>query len=221
MIGVLAAQRPWWQALTVPDWAALVQTAAIVLTLAFIWRELRLHQRSLEDERLSVGYQVYQTLSHRYADLMWRAAEDPRLATVWSPFDPARQAELEMAQHLRHVQGPSPDNPLEEHGAYFVMDAEERLGYRFTRTALEAFEQAHKLSTLGLIDGETWAKWEHTFAPWRRTRYVAFVLADHRFRFRESFVDYLLTDEVGRPPVRADRPVMIGDQPARCWTGDE
>ena len=164
-----------------------VEASAIVATLFYVMHEFRLQREELDGQRRALNFQVYQQISERYTDHLWKATDDPELNCIWERLDDERRAELETAQ------------AGSTWGAWATMDLGERKSYRYTRAAFEVFEQAHHVYRLGWLSDETWSKWRGWVAIWIDTRYFPYVWADSCPRFLPSFVDFVETviDERG------------------------
>ena len=113
---------------------------------------------------------------------LWLASEDAKLNCIWQPLEPGRRKRLD------EVQGAN------RWGAWFEMTDEEKRCYRYTRLALEIFEQAWEVRRRRMIGEDTWCKWEQWLATWSTTRYFPYVLEDSRPRLLAAFCD--VVDEV-------------------------
>jgi hypothetical protein len=134
-------------------------------------------------ERRAQQFDVYNKVSMTYMDHLWRAAEDPQLNEIWEPWaaDDKRRRELGQAQAGQGAAAAT-------WGAWYAMNDSERYAYRYTRAALEIFEQAWHLYDTKIIDATTWEqKWEPWIRIWTNTRYFAFVFADTRPRLIKDF----------------------------------
>ena len=73
-------------------------------------------------------------------------------------------------------------------GAWYEMNDDERMCYRYTRMAFETFEQAAEVRDYGWISQETWKKWEAWVRIWKNTAYFRYMWDDTCPRFMQSFV---------------------------------
>ncbi len=153
----------------------LVQSIGVIGSLVFVAIQLRRHRHVL-------AYETYQRLSREYQDLLWRAVEDPNLDTVWDPLDETERVRFDLAH----------DDPS-AWGVWYAMNEEERRCYRFTRRALELFEQAWQVRSKGWIDDPTWEKWYHWVEAWKRSRYFGYIVAESKARLIPGFCSWLAT----------------------------
>ena len=152
---------------------------ALVVTLTFLVRQIGLQKRELDATRHAVAFQTYQQLSQRYTDLLWMASDDPLLNCIWEPLGDDDKARLDGAQAQKIW------------GAWFVMSDQERKCYRYVRSALETFEQAHTLYCQQTLSRGTWSKWQSWIRLWISTRYYPYVMEDSRPRFIPRFARLL------------------------------
>jgi hypothetical protein len=167
--------------LTTDDLMVVLTTAqliVVVFSLLYLGRQVR-------GERVAAGFAAYSQVNDAYTTHLWRAVEDPTLDAVWDPWDPEREAALAEAQRSGTW------------GAWHAMTADERRCYRFTRAALEIFEQAWEVRRRDMIGADTWGKWEAWITTWTRSRYFAIVFEDVRPRLIEEFA--LRVEAAARP----------------------
>lgn len=157
----------------------VLQLALPIFGLMFVGYQLLLQRRELANQVEVQGCLLYQDLANRYADLLHRADEDPVLNGVWDPCDGERFEALTGAHQSRVW------------GAWHAMTNDERRCYRYIRSALEIFEQAHVVRKRGWIDDETWAKWQGWMTIWRQASYYPFVMDDSRERLLTTFVEVM------------------------------
>ncbi len=148
-----------------------VQTAAVVASLAFTGYQLMQQRRAL-------NFDIYQRITDRFSDILWKAAEDPRLNAVWFPLQPDVRRKLEA--------GGDP---------WSAMDAEQRTLYRYTRLVLEALEETHEAHELGLIGDDVWQKWCRWVDAWIGSSYFDYVVDLDQPQpdspFQDSFIAFL------------------------------
>ena len=172
-----------------------VQSLVVALTVLYLARQVN-------DQRDAIDFQVYSQVSDAYARHLWMAVDRPQLDDVWEPFtDEDRLRELQRAQE-----------EAERWGAWHAMTMHERVAYRWTRGALEIFEQAWQLRDRGQISDETWTKWRGWMAIWKTTRYYEFVFDDTRARLLGGFCRELTAL---REPDAGSRPASSPPGPLR------
>lgn len=158
------------------NWDA-VQSIGVIVTLAFLGYQMRLQAKALKGDSRLRQFELYQSLLNQHTELLKMADGDPVLNLIWEPLDPERKRELDAAQASR------------DWGAWLVMTGDEQRGYRYTRYAIELFEQAHKVNQYGMLDEEIWQKWVSWMEIWPRTRYFTYMWQDTARKFMPSFVD--------------------------------
>ena len=176
------------------DWNAL-EAIGVIATLAFLGYQMMLQSRSVRQDSRLRQFELYQSLLNQHTELLKMADRDPVLNEIWEPLPPERRSELDRAQAER------------DWGAWYVMTPEEQRGYRYTRYAVELFEQAHKVNQYKLMDDEIWDKWISWMEIWPRSRYFKYMFEDNARKFMPSFVaDYwdlvALSEERDRQAVR-------------------
>lgn len=150
-----------------------VGLAQLVVVLVSVWYL----GRQVTGEKVAAGFQAYSYVNQAYAEHLWRAAENPALNCIWLPQDGVRKALLDTEQHATSW------------GAWRAMSDEEKLCYRYTRAALEIFEQAWEVQRRELIGADTWLKWRKALSVWTATCFFDYVLEDTTPRLIEGFVD--------------------------------
>jgi hypothetical protein len=160
----------------VVNWDA-VQSIGVIVTLAFLGYQMRLQAKALKGDSRLRQFELYQSLLNQHTELLKMADEDRVLNLIWSPLDPERKRVLDAAQAAR------------DWGAWSVMTPDEQRGYRYTRYAIELFEQAYKVNQYGMLDEEIWRKWISWMEIWPRTRYFKYMWQDTARKFMPSFVD--------------------------------
>ena len=158
------------------DWDA-VQAIGVIVTLAFLGYQMRLQSKALRGDSRLREFELYQGLLNQHTELLKAADQDPVLNLIWEPLEPERKRVLDAAQAAR------------DWGAWYEMTPDEQRSYRYTRYALELFEQAHKVNQYGMLDEEIWQKWVSWMEIWPRTRYFPYVWEDTARKFMPSFVD--------------------------------
>jgi hypothetical protein len=158
------------------NWDA-VQAIGVIVTLAFLGYQMRLQAKALKSDSRLRQFELYQSLLNQHTELLKMADNDKVLNLIWDPLDPGRKAELDAAQASR------------DWGAWSVMTEDEQRGYRYTRYAIELFEQAYKVNQYGMLDDEIWRKWVSWMEIWPRTRYFTYMWQDTARKFMPSFVD--------------------------------
>nr|QZD54710.1 hypothetical protein K3N28_18550 [Glycomyces sp. TRM65418] len=149
----------------------------MIITLAFLGYQMRLQAKALKSDSRLRQFELYQSLLNQHTELLKMADNDPVLNLIWSPLDPDRKRDLDAAQASR------------DWGAWTVMTPDEQRGYRYTRYAIELFEQAYKVNQYGMLDEEIWRKWVSWMEIWPRTRYFTYMWQDTARKFMPSFVD--------------------------------
>lgn len=182
------------------NWDA-VQSIGVIVTLAFLGYQMRLQSRALRNDSRMRQFEVYQSLINQHTELLKMADKDTVLNLIWEPLEADRKAELDAAQAAK------------DWGAWYVMTPEEQRSYRYTRYALELFEQAHKVNQFGILDEEIWRKWISWMEIWPRTRYFTYVWEDSARKFMPSFVESYWelvreSDEIDRQ-ARAERARLL------------
>lgn len=162
-----------------------VQSLVVAVTVLYLGRQVK-------DQRSAIDFQVYTHVSDAYARHLWMAVDRPHLDDVWEPWEDERRRE-----HLVREQ-----ERAERWGAWHAMRDEERVAYRWTRSALEIFEQAWQLRDRGQIDDATWSKWRGWMCIWKTTRYYEFVFEDTRSRLITGFCRELSQIEPDGPGSR-------------------
>lgn len=157
------------------DWNA-VEAIGVIVTLAFLGYQMMLQGRQLKHDSKLRRFEMYQSLLNQHTELLKMADRDPVLNEIWEPLDPNRKRELDAAQAAG------------DWGAWHIMTLEEQRGYRYTRYAVELFEQAYKLNQFSLLDQEIWDKWISWMEVWPRSRYFAYMFEDNARKFMPSFV---------------------------------
>ena len=152
-----------------------LQLTAVVLSLMFVGYQVRLQRITLDNQIRVQGFQLYHLLAQQYIDLLLRADQDPVLNSIWESPNSQRKRELDDAQESRRW------------GAWFVMTPEEKRCYRYTRSAIETFEQTYQVYQRGWIDPETWAKWQAWMTIWKDVWYFDYVFSDTRPRLIKDF----------------------------------
>jgi hypothetical protein len=158
------------------NWDA-IQSIGVIVTLAFLGYQMHLQAKALKGDSRLRQFELYQSLLNQHTELLKMADSEPVLNLIWAPLDPARKRELDAAQASR------------DWGAWSVMTEDEQRGYRYTRYAIELFEQAHKVNQYGMLDEEIWRKWVSWMEVWPRTRYFPYMWEDTARKFMPSFVD--------------------------------
>jgi hypothetical protein len=158
------------------DWNA-IQAIGVIITLAFLGYQMMLQGRQLRHDSRLRQFELYQSLLNQHTELLKMADKDPALNEIWEPMDLDRRRELDEAQAER------------DWGAWYAMTPEEQRGYRYTRYAIELFEQAYKLQQYDLLDREIWDKWISWMEVWPRSRYFTYMFEDNARKFMPSFVD--------------------------------
>jgi hypothetical protein len=158
------------------NWDA-VQSIGVIVTLAFLGYQMRLQAKALKNDSRLRQFELYQSLLNQHTELLKMADGDQVLNLIWSPLDAERKRELDAAQASR------------DWGAWSVMTEDEQRGYRYTRYAIELFEQAYKVNQYGMLDEEIWRKWVSWMEIWPRTRYFTYMWQDTARKFMPSFVD--------------------------------
>lgn len=158
------------------NWDA-VQAIGVIVTLAFLGYQMRLQAKALGSDNRLRQFELYQGLLNQHTELLKMADQDTVLNLIWEPLEPDRKAELDGAQASR------------DWGAWYAMTPDEQRSYRYTRYALELFEQAHKVNEYGMLDKEIWRKWVSWMEIWPRTRYFPYVWEDTARKFMPSFVE--------------------------------
>ena len=158
------------------NWDA-IQAIGVIVTLAFLGYQMRLQAKALKSDSRLRQFELYQSLLNQHTELLKMADNDPVLNMIWAPLDPERKRELDAAQ------------ASQDWGAWAVMTPDEQRGYRYTRYAIELFEQAYKVNQYGMLDEEIWRKWVSWMEIWPRTRYFSYMWQDTARKFMPSFVD--------------------------------
>lgn len=185
------AWTDWTNPLSVFEFAQLV---VLLASLGFVGWQIRLQSQELHNQGKLHSFQLYHLLVQQYVELLHRADTDTDLNQIWERPDDARMAELDAAQQAEHW------------GAWYAMDPVERRCYRYTRSAIETFEQAYLARQRDWIDGETWSKWLNWMALWKNTRYFRYVFDDAKPRLVESFVaDFDKIASIPAPHIRSIR----------------
>jgi hypothetical protein len=161
---------------SVVNWDA-IQAIGVIVTLAFLGYQMRLQAKALKSDSRLRQFELYQSLLNQHTELLKMADNDPVLNMIWAPLDPERKRELDAAQ------------ASQDWGAWAVMTQDEQRGYRYTRYAIELFEQAYKVNQYGMLDEEIWRKWVSWMEIWPRTRYFSYMWQDTARKFMPSFVD--------------------------------
>jgi hypothetical protein len=158
------------------DWNA-IQAIGVIITLAFLGYQMMLQGRQMRHDSRLRQFELYQSLLNQHTELLKMADKDPALNEIWEPLDLERRRELDEAQAER------------DWGAWYAMTPEEQRGYRYTRYAIELFEQAYKLQQYDLLDREIWDKWISWMEVWPRSRYFTYMFEDNARKFMPSFVN--------------------------------
>lgn len=158
------------------NWDA-IQAIGVIVTLAFLGYQMRLQAKALKSDSRLRQFELYQSLLNQHTELLKMADNDPVLNQIWAPLDPERKRELDAAQ------------ASQDWGAWAVMTPDEQRAYRYTRYAIELFEQAYKVNQYGMLDEEIWRKWVSWMEIWPRTRYFSYMWQDTARKFMPSFVD--------------------------------
>jgi hypothetical protein len=164
--------------------AYLTAAQLCVVVASVVYLALQVH-----GERVAAGFQAYSQVNDAYMRHLWLASENPELDSVWEPWDEVRRAELDIAQRGG------------KWGAWHAMTLEEKRCYRYTRAALEIFEQAWEVRRQRMIGEDTWLKWEDWLREWTDTRYFVDVFVDSRPRLLKAFretVDGVMAQKSGR-----------------------
>jgi hypothetical protein len=153
---------------TLTAYLTAAQLIFVVLSVGYLARQVR-------GERIAQGFQAYSYVTDAYMRHLWLSSEHNELNCIWEPLDDARRTELEEAQSLRNW------------GAWHEMSDDEKRCYRYTRAALEIFEQAWEVKRRKMIGDDTWSKWEQWLLIWCGTRYFRYVYEDSRPRLLVAF----------------------------------
>lgn len=162
----------------------IAQLVAVIVSVLYLGRQVT-------GEKVAAGFQAYSQVNQAYTAHLWRAAEDPSLNCIWKPQDDARMKELDAAQAAGAW------------GAWSAMSDHEKLCYRYTRAALELFEQAWEVKRRDLIGEDTWQKWRAALGVWKTTCYYDYVIEDTAPRLIAGFVTEIKTVSVARGPAQA------------------
>lgn len=162
---------------TLTSYLTAAQLVVVVVSAAYLARQVR-------GERVAQGFEAYSHVNDAYLRHLWLASERDELNCIWQPLDASRKSELDQAQ-AEH-----------QWGAWHAMDLEEKHCYRYTRTALEIFEQAWEVKRRKMIGKDTWCKWEQWLVTWYGTRYFRYVFDDSRPRLLADFC--ATVEEVGQ-----------------------
>lgn len=163
-----------------------------VLQLGIVAGSLFYLARQVHGEKVAAGFAAYSHVNDAYMAHLWRAYEHPELNQIWEAGDAEQTARLDAAQAARAW------------GAWYVMDQDERAGYRYTRMALEIFEQAWEVRRRDLIGADTWCKWEQWMSIWVGSRYFPYVFEDSRPRLLQEFS--VMVEAVARDPAPGPTP---------------
>ncbi|WP_035696462.1 hypothetical protein [Glycomyces tenuis] len=177
------------------DWNA-IEAIGVIATLGFLSYQMMLQSRSVRHDSRLRQFELYQNLLNQHTELLKMADRDPVLNEIWEPMDPERRRELDRAQAEN------------DWGAWYAMTPEEQRCYRYTRYAVELFEQAYKVNKYKLMDAEIWDKWISWMEVWPRSRYFKYMFEDNARKFIPSFVDnywalVALSEERDREAVKA------------------
>ncbi|WP_026912743.1 hypothetical protein [Patulibacter minatonensis] len=148
----------------------LAQLVVVVVSLWYLGSQVR-------GERVAAGFAAYSHVNDSYMEHLWRAVEDPSLDCIWDPWHDDRVSVLNVAQRGQHW------------GAWRTMTVDERRCYRYTRAAIEIFEQAWEVKRRNMIGDDTWAKWHAWLTTWCNSRYFEIVLEDIRPRLIKEFAE--------------------------------
>lgn len=178
---VLCKERTTAEQGVTVDILQVIQVATLAPSLFFVGYQVLLQRRQARHQTDVQRFKLYHLLTQQYADLLLRPDNDPALNGIWEPVAPARAQELDKAQAERLW------------GAWYTMNDAERRCYRYVRSILETFEQAHQLDSHGWMDGETSTKWREWMAIWPSVRYFKYVFQDSKPRLVATFVERFLT----------------------------
>ena len=162
---------------TATTYLAAAQLLVVLVSVVYLAIQVR-------GERVAQGFQAYAQVNDAYMRHLWLASEDPELNDIWEPLAGNRREELDAAQRAGSW------------GAWHAMSIQERKCYRYTRLALEIFEQAWEVNRRGMIGSDTWCKWEQWMLTWHDTRYFDYVYDDSKPRLLSAFCSTV--EEVGR-----------------------
>lgn len=154
---------------TLTTYLTAAQLVVVIASLIYL-------SRQVHGERVAAGFQAYSHVNDAYMRHLWLASERDELNCIWEPWDLDRKAELDLAQQTGGLWG-----------AWHAMTTEEKRCYRYTRAALEIFEQAWEVKRRKMIGDDTWCKWEQWLSAWAGTRYFDLVFTDSRPRLLADF----------------------------------
>jgi hypothetical protein len=162
----------------------IVQSSLLLVQCLTIAASVLYLAKQVKGEKHAMGFQVYSQITDAYLRHLWLATGQPFLNQVWEQWaeGDGRREELAEAQAETRAAGQS-------WGAWKIMTDEERTCYRYTRQAIELFEQAWDLQRRGLIADDTYEKWVNWMRIWKETRYFEFVFEDTRPRLIAPFCE--------------------------------
>lgn len=156
-----------------------VAAAGLIITLVLILRQFGLQRKDLE-------HRIYQQISDRYSELLWRAAEDSRLDDAWRPLSSEQRAwiadratEDDRWAVWAALDSADPTMPFD--------GSREKRIYRYTRASLELCEQAFLAYKSEAVGFRVWNKFEAVLRSWTTSRWFAEVLNENRSRFDDEF----------------------------------
>jgi hypothetical protein len=158
---------------------SILGTVGLLVTLGLILNQIKVQKSDLE-------HRIYQQVSDRYSELLWRAAEDQSLDAVWNLLSTREREWINAQQDMDNrwniwsiLNNGSEDCP-------FDLALEKRL-YRYTRASIELCEQVYLAWTVNAVSERVWHKFHEVLRTWTSSRWFSEVFHENKSRLDAGF----------------------------------